>query len=139
MHSPARDYRYLLLCLLSVSISMPVQAFASTELAANELQGKICQASIQNQIEWDYKGSRRWARSNLEKMCRDAGDSLQPGVCFNRIMHGGVSHGKGTRWNWRPALQLCAGTLDANSTIACFTAAIDSGTAWRQAIEKCRE
>lgn len=106
--------------------------------AAGELQGKICQASIQNQIEWDYRGSRRWARSNLEKICRDANDSLQPGVCFNRVMHGGISHGQGRRWNWRPALQLCAGTLDASATIACFEQAIESNIPWQQAIEQCR-
>ena len=108
-------------------------------VAAGELQGKICQASIQDQVEWDYRGSARWARSNLERICRGANDSLQPGVCFNRVMHGGISHGKGARWNWRPALQLCAGTRDANATIACFNRAIEAETPWQQAIEQCRE
>lgn len=106
--------------------------------ASNDLQGKICQASIQDQIEWDYEGNRRWAAANLEKICENAVYSLQPGVCFNRVMHGNISHGESTRWHWRPALKLCAGTDNANATIKCFSDAISQQTAWPQAIEQCR-
>lgn len=110
----------------------------AVESAAGELQGKICQASIQDQVEWDYKGSVRWARKNLESICNNANDSLQPGVCFNRVMHGNINHGNGTRWKWRYALRLCAGTRDANSTIGCFVEEINQQTPWPQAIDKCR-
>ena len=119
-------------------LSAPVDEIAPMLIAANELQGKICQASIQDQIEWDYEGSRRWAKSNLEKICKNAKYSLQPGVCFNRVMHGGIDHGSGTRWHWRPALNLCAGTQDANATIKCFSDAIEAHIPWPQAIEQCR-
>ena len=107
--------------------------------ASGELQGKICQASIQNQIEWDYSGRKRWAKPNLERICRNADNSLQPGACFERVMHGNVSHGKGTRWRWPQALKLCAGTLNAQATISCFTSAIDRQTPSPQAIEQCRK
>lgn len=105
---------------------------------SNELRGKICQASIQGQIAWDYQGRRRWQRSNLERICKGAENSLQPGVCFNRVMHGSISHGSGTRWRWPPALKLCAGTLDSQATIACFVSAIEAQQPWQQAIEACR-
>jgi len=105
---------------------------------ATELQGKICQASIQNQIAWDYQGRRRWQASNLERICKGAENSLQPGVCFDRVMHGNISHGSGTRWRWPPALKLCAGTLDSQATIACFVTAIEAQQPWQQAIEACR-
>lgn len=98
----------------------------------------VCQNLVQDRIEWDYKGSKRWARSNLERLCKDAADSDQPGICFDRVMHGNLSHGGGTRWKWRYALQLCAGTRDAGSTIDCFSSAIDAETPWPQAIEACR-
>ena len=111
---------------------------ASKVTGANELQGKICQASIQNQIDWDYKGNNRWASSNLERICKNAKYSLQPGVCFQRVMHGNLSYGSGTRWRWQPALRLCAGTQDSNATIACFTRAISQQIKWPQAIEQCR-
>lgn len=111
---------------------------AFTVAASNELQGKICQASIQNQIEWDYKGNRRWARRNLEKICNNAEHSLQPGTCFHRIMHGNIDHGGGTRWKWQAALKLCAGTQNSNATIICFSEAISRQVAWPQAIEQCR-
>jgi hypothetical protein len=105
---------------------------------SSELKGKICQASIQNQVAWDYSGRNRWVRSNLERICRNAENSLQPGVCFERVMHGGIDHGNGTRWRWPIALRLCAGTLDAQATISCFSAAIDRQTPSAQAIEACR-
>jgi len=165
MKTAATEYRYLAICLLSVLITMPLDGLASVKpgqppqtnpclgfattfdsvcganlnlAAANELQGKICQASIQDQIEWDYKGSSRWAMGNLEKICKNARYSLQPGVCFNRVMHGSISHGSGTRWHWSPALKLCAGTQDSGATITCFTKAIGQKIPWRQAIEQCR-
>ena len=111
---------------------------AETLTDSSELQGKICQASIQNQIEWDYEGRKRWARPNLEKICKNAYYSLQPGVCFNRVMHGNISHGGSTRWKWPQALKLCASTQNANSTITCFTDAINQNKPWTEAIEQCR-
>ncbi len=142
MKAAAVRYRYLFIGLLSVGIAMPLVGFANAQsglvLAANELQGKICQASIQGRIEWDYEGRNRWARENLERICKNATYSLQPGTCFQRIMHGGISHGNGTRWHWSPALRLCAGTLNSGATINCFTRAIDRQMPWRQAIEECR-
>lgn len=105
---------------------------------SNDLQGKICMASIQDKIAWDYEGRKHWQQSNLENICKNAIYSLQPGICFNRIMHGNVSHGGGTRWRWPPALRLCAGTQNANSTIACFTQAVEQKKPWPEAIELCR-
>jgi hypothetical protein len=124
--------------LRPAAVSTPVERTAPAVVAANELQGKICQASIQDQIEWDYRGSRHWAKGNLEKICRNAKFSLQPGVCFNRVMHGNINHGSGTRWHWRPALNLCAGTQNANATIKCFSDAVEAQTPWPRAIEQCR-
>ena len=111
---------------------------AEQSAAAAAVDGNRCQILVQDRIEWDYKGSKRWARSNLEKLCRNADDSDQPGICFDRVMHGDLSHGNGTRWKWRYALELCAGTRDAESTIGCFSSAIDAETPWPEAIESCR-
>ncbi len=142
MKTSTAQHGKLFIGLLSILIAMPSVVSANAQppmvLAANELQGKICQASIQDRIEWDYEGRNRWARENLEKICKNAAYSLQPGACFQRVMHGGISHGSGTRWHWSPALRLCAGTQDSGATISCFSKAIDQQIPWRQAIEKCR-
>ena len=106
--------------------------------SASELRGRICQASIQDQIEWDYEGRKRWARPNLENICQNAEHSLQPGACFKRVMHGDISHGSSSRWTWPNALRLCAGTQNAQSTIACFSKAIEQQLQWPEAIERCR-
>ena len=104
----------------------------------DDLRGKICQASIQNQIEWNYEGNKRWARTNLERICKNADMSLQPGVCFDRVMHGNISYGNGTRWRWPHALKLCASTQNSQATITCFNQAIENKMPWPQAIELCR-
>lgn len=106
--------------------------------AVNPVPGNSCQEMVQDRIEWDYKGSKRWAQSNLDKLCHDVRDSDQPGICFDRVMHDKVNHGKGTRWKWRYALRLCAGTRDADSTIDCFTTSIGNNTPWPEAIDLCR-
>ena len=116
----------------------PGNKTAYIKVASNDLQGKICQASIQNQIEWDYKGNRKWAKRNLEKICKNAEFSLQPGTCFNRIMHGSIDHGGGTRWKWQDALKLCASTKNSTATINCFSEEIKRKAALPRAIEQCR-
>lgn len=165
MKTAATEFGLLVLCLMTLLVSMPSDGLANTAAvqpaqaiscralatvfdsacgsdlklaAANELQGKICQASIQDQIEWDYEGRNHWAIVNLEKICKNAEYSLQPGTCFHRIMHGNINHGDGTRWHWSPALKLCAGTQNSSATIACFSKAISQQIHWRQAIEQCR-
>ena len=111
---------------------------AFIKVASNDLQGKICQASIQNQIEWNYRGNRKWAKGNLERICKNAEFSLQPGACFRRIMHGNIDHGGGTQWKWQDALKLCASTENSIATINCFNEAVKRKVTQAQAIEQCR-
>jgi hypothetical protein len=53
-------------------------------------------------------------------------------------MHGGVDWGGGTNWEWQPALALCAGTVNAGRTVACFQREIASGQARQQAVDHCK-
>ncbi len=129
----ARDKGFSFVCSAAEG-DAAAPAAATVAVAA----GGRCQNLVQDRIEWDYKGSKRWARSNLEKLCLNAEQSDQPGICFDRVMHGNLSHGKGTRWRWRFALRLCAGTLDADATIGCFSSAIAAETPWPEAIDSCR-
>ncbi len=97
-----------------------------------------CHASVQDRIAWDYKGTKRWGEANLKRLCGNATDSDQPGVCFARVMHGNVSYGSGNRWRWQNAVDLCTGSRNAEKTVGCFEAAIRSKTPWKQAIANCR-
>ena len=131
--------RIVISALVSGMALFATAGFAvSSEVSANDLQGKICQASIQNQIEWNYKGNRKWAKGNLQKICKNAEFSLQPGACFHRIMHGSIDHGGGTRWKWQDSLKLCAGTKNSTASINCFSEAIKRKEALARAIEQCR-
>lgn len=97
-----------------------------------------CAEAVQGRIAWDYRGSTRWAESNIEELCAGAEDSTEPATCFDRAMHGGLDWGGGTRWEWKNALELCRGTRDANRRIQCFERAIAAGTPWSDAIQRCR-
>ncbi len=100
--------------------------------------GNACHASVQDRVAWDHEGSTRWAGANLERLCDGVTDSDQPGVCFERVMHGGVDFGGGTRWRWQNVVALCAGTRNAALTVGCFQVAIRNDRAWQDAIEQCR-
>ncbi len=120
---------------VGLSIVLLCFAFMVTEQAkaANK-----CTSYIQGKIAWDYKGSKQWGKNNLVRLCQGAETSVQPGICFNRVMHGGVNWGGGTKWQWSNALNLCQGTLNAAATINCFRKEIDKKRPWSQAIKACK-
>jgi hypothetical protein len=60
-------------------------------------------------------------------LCQGADESTEPARCFETILHGGADSDEGSGWHWRNALEICAGTLDANATIGCFEDAIAQG------------
>ena len=96
-----------------------------------------CEKMVQGKIAWDYKGSKTWNPTNVNRLCKGAENSAEPGKCFNRVMHGGINWGGGTQWQWKNALDLCEGTLNANATIGCFERKIKAGVKWPQAIKDC--
>ena len=53
-------------------------------------------------------------------------------------MHGGINWGDGTRWEWKNALDLCAGTTRSAATVECFEYSLQHGRNWSEAIEACR-
>jgi len=97
-----------------------------------------CAQAVQGKIAWDYSGNRTWASANVERLCRGATDD-QPARCFDRVMHGGVNQGGGTRWEWPDALDLCEGTKNATETIACFQRYISMRRPMQDAIAACDE
>ncbi len=111
----------------------------SRPLSAQEPRTNVCGNAVQGQIAWNYEGTTTWARPNVERLCRGAEDSAEPARCFDRVLHGGVSWGGGSRWQWINALDLCEGTRDAEATISCFQRQVASGQAWSKAIESCDE
>jgi|GEM_PF-2370453 len=100
-------------------------------------RGNRCQDSVQNKIAWDYKGNKRWAQANLDKLCAN-NTTDQPAKCFNTVMHGNVNWGGGTQWQWGNATKLCSNTLNANRTVVCFKSKIKKGENWSSAISACK-
>jgi len=97
----------------------------------------ICANQVQGKIAWDYKGHKIWGPNNIDRLCEGAEQSVEPAVCFNRVMHGGINWGGGTFWNWKNALDLCEGTRSAESTIGCFQGEIQKQRPWSNAIRTC--
>lgn len=96
-----------------------------------------CAKEVQGRIAWDYNGSKQWANHNVARLCHNAENSSEPATCFNRVMHNGVNWGRGTRWMWQNAMDLCEGTTDADRTVACFVGQVQAGQPWRGAIDVC--
>ena len=124
--------------LYRLTINEKLVTDVSVSVPAVKPKGNNCHNSVQGQIAWDYKGNKRWAPANLEKLCGKINKTDQPGKCFNTIMHGGVNWGGGSRWQWKNALELCQGTFNANRTVSCFKKNIKSGKNWSSAIAACK-
>ena len=105
--------------------------------AYGQAAAATCAEAVQGEIAWNYQGNTRWARGNVERLCRGAENSVEPARCFDRVMHGGVSRGEATRWRWQDALALCQGTRDADATVTCFERQV-VGHDWEEAVEACR-
>ncbi len=101
-------------------------------------QNNACTSSVQGRVAWDYNGNKTWADSNLNALCQGTQKPAEPGLCFARVMHGGINWGGGTQWRWENALSLCKGTNSSDATVACFQAKVGQGVPWAGAIEQCR-
>jgi hypothetical protein len=99
--------------------------------------GISCPDAVQGKIAWDYKDSKNWAKANIDRLCKGATNTSQPAVCFNKVMHGGINYGGGTKWQWQNAIDLCEGTQHADRTIQCFNISIGQGKNWKTAIASC--
>ncbi len=124
--------RYLLIVLavtITASCLLLPRAAVAQEACANAVQGRIA---------WDRKGSTRWNRSNIDRLCKGAESSKEPARCFDRVMHGGVKRGDGGAWGWRKAVELCQGTYDAGARIDCYQERVGGGSSIDAAIRGCR-
>lgn len=95
-----------------------------------------CAAFVQGNIAWSAEGAE-WNPEYVRKLCGQTSAPTQPGLCFNRVMRGGLDWGGGTEWQWANAVDLCAGTEDAQERIQCFRDKIAEHSDWRAAISAC--
>lgn len=107
-----------------------------TQLPAFAIKTK-CAAEVQGKIAWNYKGNKTWAPSNINRLCKGSESSVQPARCFQKVMHGGISNGTGTKWQWANAVDLCEGSQNASATISCFQKLIQRKSSMQTAIKKC--
>ncbi len=96
-----------------------------------------CVQAVQGKIVSGHKAPTTWAAANLNRLCRGAEASEEPGRCFREIMLGKVNWGGGTTWATSNALALCGATQSARKTIDCFKKRVSSNEPWRTAIKQC--
>lgn len=116
-------------CEPSVGAAAPSTAAPSTADA--------CRDGIQGRVAWNDSGNTKWHEANVERLCRGTTAPAEPGRCIERVLHGQISSGESTRWEWRHALDLCEGTNDADQTIRCFEEQIAKGESRARAIGVC--
>lgn len=105
-----------------------------------KLQEKECYQYVQGRIAWDAAGKkRRWADSNVKRLCKGTTSKYAAGNCFSYAMHKGSSWGKKPlhKMTWNKALDLCEGTDNAQKVTGCFKSAIASGKNVDTAVRKC--
>jgi hypothetical protein len=120
-----------------IAISLPSEAPAEKPSAPPSGELSLCAASIQGKIAWNYGGNKGWNVNNLDNLCAGAENSVEPGICFQTILHSNTDNGAGsTQWSWRQATKLCKGTQNASQTVSCYTAKIRS-VGGAQAIAQC--
>lgn len=104
----------------------------------SDVKSKRCHNSVQGRLAWNYGSNKNWSQANITKLCKGAENSTEPARCFQKIMHGNVSHGTNTRWRWQDALELCAGALNHKRRVQCFQEQIRRGVGQRSAIFRCK-
>jgi uncharacterized glyoxalase superfamily protein PhnB len=97
-----------------------------------------CVRAVQGKVVSAPKGPTTWAAGNLNRLCRGAEASEEPGKCFQELMLGKVNWGGGTTWGTSNALALCGATQSARKTLDCFKRKVSSKQPWRTAIQQCR-
>ena len=137
-----KDTCSLLAVLIASHSFVPSSAMALDNPSQTRGEAR-CIAAVEGKIAWNYKGNKNWNLANVRRLCAGAPilprRSQEPAKCFEHVMHGGVSWGRGTRWEWGNAINLCKGTKNAFATVSCFSNEINHGNAWDKAIAKCRE
>ncbi len=118
---------------IRASLGLAVLVMFATSSAAEE-----CVEAVQGRIAWDYDGNTVWEPDNIRRLCRGA-ESIEPAMCFLRVMHGGVSYGGGVNWRWQNAIDLCEQSADATRTVECFQRQLQDGQRWQDAIPACDE
>lgn len=109
----------------------PPQAEATEGSAA-------CRAFVQGNIPWSGEGYSTWQDAVLDKLCGNTSVPQQPGLCFSRTMHGGIDVGNESMSKWAFAVDLCAGTNDADAQLDCFERERRAGKDGRAAIRACK-
>jgi hypothetical protein len=105
-----------------------------------KLEEKACYQYVQDRIAWDAAGKkRRWADSNLKRLCKGTTSKYAAGNCFSYAMHKGASWGKKSshKMTWQKALKLCEGTDNTQKVTGCFKSAIASGKNVNSAVRQC--
>jgi len=120
----------------------PDEVFQSVLAACNPPEvtaesGPACRTFVQGDIPWSGEGYTTWQDAVLEKLCGNTDAAKQPGLCFNRAMYGGIELGDNSLSRWGLAVDLCAGTNDADARLACFERERAKDKDARAAIRAC--
>ncbi len=97
-----------------------------------------CESAVQGKIAWDKNGSKKWAPSNVKRLCKGSNGS-QAAWCFARAMHDPKYLGWHKPFNWSFPIDLCEGSQNADATLDCYAAERQAGKSLAQATAACDE
>lgn len=117
--------------------------FAAVRNACNPRRstdfGDRCKQLVQGSIAWSTRGFKTWQPAVLDELCGDTRAPEQPGLCFARALSGEIAEDAKGASKWAYAVQLCAGTSNADLRLDCYEREQAAGKGSRAAIRACKE
>jgi hypothetical protein len=102
-------------------------------------RGEQCKKFVQGDIPWSARGYKDWEPAVLDELCGSTRAPQQPGLCFARAFNGEIADDAKGESRWAYAVQLCAGTDDADTRLSCYRLERDAGKDSRAAIKACKD
>lgn len=97
-----------------------------------------CFNAVQDRIAWSANGaSRRWAESNVRRLCNGAETSTQPARCFNAFMNEGRKADGLWPAQWPIGIALCTGVSSARQMDNRFACLQQASNRTAAAAEDC--
>ena len=97
----------------------------------------LCGQAVQELVFSSYRTSPATQGRVVKRLCDRSHTTQEPAKCLSLLLARKVSWGGSTEWKLKNAVDLCARTPSASTTITCFTRRIADGTNWEVAIAKC--
>lgn len=110
---------------------------AATPPAPESGAASLCAKAVRELVFTAYRTSPATQARVVKRLCDRSHTTQEPAKCLSLVLTRKVSGGRGGDWNLKSAVDLCARTPSASTTISCFSSRIADGAKREAAIAAC--